>query len=482
MGDAFVKPPPFDLQACYSDSSAMVPLVFILSAGSDPMGAVLRAAEILHTTVDPISLGQGQGPKAERLIERAKEKGTWVVLQNCHLAPSWMTSLEKICEDLDPEDTNPAFRLWCTTYPSDVFPVAVLQNGVKMTNEPPKGIRANLLGSYNADPIADDVFYGSCTKEFEFRRLVFGLCFFHALVQERRLYGPLGWNIPYEFNESDMKISLQQLKLFLDENDEVPYKALVYTAGECNYGGRVTDDKDRRTLLCILQRFYQPKFLENDHRITSSGVYSCPPDGTRQSYIDYIDGLPLVASPDVFGLHDNATLTRDQNDTNALLNSILDTEGGGGGSSSASSSKDDIISTVAADILSKLPANFDIEMAQLKYPVRWDESMNTVLCQELIRFNNLLSLIRISLKNIQKAVKGLVVMSSDLEVLGNSLLVNRLPIMWKARSFPSLKPLGSYVNDLLARLAFFNGWLVDQPPPVFWVSSFFFTQVIIYCI
>ena len=85
MGQKYVKPPPFDLQACYNDSSAVVPLVFILSAGSDPMGAVLRAADQLKTAVDPISLGQGQGPKAEALIERAKAKGTWVVLQNCHL-------------------------------------------------------------------------------------------------------------------------------------------------------------------------------------------------------------------------------------------------------------------------------------------------------------------------------------------------------------------------------------------------------------
>jgi dynein heavy chain len=477
MGEAFVKPPIFDLEACYNDSSATVPLVFILSPGSDPMGAVRRAAESLHIHMDPISLGQGQGDKAKKMIENAKIKGEWVVLQNCHLAPSWMTTLEKIVEDLDP-DTHPNFRIWCTTYPSDVFPVSVLQNGVKMTNEPPKGLRANLFGSFNADPINDDEFYSKCNKGFEFRRLIFGLCFFHALVQERRLYGPLGWNIPYEFNESDLKISIQQLQLFLDENDEVPYKALLYTAGECNYGGRVTDDKDRRTLLCILTRFYQADFLKEDYTITSTGAhqYKCPVDGNRQSYITFIESMPLIATPDVFGLHDNATLTKDQNDTNALLNSILDTEGGGSSAGGSSGSKDDMLSAVAADIASRLPSNFDIEMAQLKYPVRPDESMNTVLCQELIRFNNLLSLIRSSLKNIQKAVKGQVVMSSELEVLGNSLFVNRLPAMWKGKSFPSLKPLGSYVSDLHSRLQFFGEWLDHSAPSVFWISSFFFTQ------
>jgi dynein heavy chain len=475
MGIKFVKPPPFDLQACYNDSSAIVPLVFILSAGSDPMGAVVSAAERLKTHVDPISLGQGQGPKAEALIKKAKIKGTWVVLQNCHLAPSWMTTLEKICEELDPEDTHEGFRLWCTTYPSEVFPVSVLQNGVKMTNEPPKGIRANLLGSFNADPIASDDFYDSCTKGVEFRRLIFGLCFFHALVQERRLYGPLGWNIPYEFNDSDMRISVQQLKLFLNENDTVPFKALVYTAGECNYGGRVTDDKDRRTILCILKRFYSTSFLDDNHFISPSGTFKVPNDGTREDFIEFIDQLPIVAAPEVFGLHDNATLTKDQNDTNALLNSIVDTEGGSG-SGSGGPSKEDILLTVAADIYSKLPTKFDMEFAQVKYPVRWDESMNTVLCQELIRFNNLLNIMQSSLVNVQKAVKGLVVMSEDLDIFGSSLFVNRIPLMWKSKSYPSLKNLSGYFADLLERLKKFNSWLIEKPPVVFWLSSFFFTQ------
>jgi len=477
MGDKYVKPPPFDLQACFADSNSTVPLVFILTQGSDPMGAVMHAGDQLKTLVEPMSLGQGQGPKAEKLIKRAKEKGFWVVLQNCHLAPSWMNTLEKICEDLDPDECHPNFRLWCTTYPSEVFPVSVLQNGVKITKAPPKGIRANLLGSYNVAPIAEDSFFNSCEKGFEFRRLIFGLCFFHALVQERRLYGPLGWNIPYEFNDSDMRISVQQLLLFLDENDFVPYKALVYTAGECNYGGRVTDDKDRRTLLCILKRFYNPTFLDTFHDISPSGSFACPPDGSRESYVEFIDNLPLLAAPEVFGLHENATLTKDQNDTNALLDSMIETEaGGGGGGGGDGQTQDEIILGLSADILAKLPANFDMEYAMLKYPVKWDESMNTVLCQELLKFNVLLSLMKSSLANLQKAVKGLVVMSKDLEAFGGQLFVNRIPLLWKTRSYPSLRPLAGYVSDCLVRLDFFRDWVKNKPPPTFWLSGFFFTQ------
>eukprot|EP00937_MAST-01D_sp_MAST-1D-sp2_P000693 g693.t1 len=477
MGENFVKPPPFNLKDCFADSSVISPLVFILSPGSDPMGALVKLAGEMKIKFDFISLGQGQGPVAEAMISKAREAGSWVVLQNCHLAPSWMNRMESIAEDLSPDNTHDKFRMWCTSYPSDVFPVSILQNGVKMTQEPPRGMRANLLGSFGADPISDPDFYDGCTKGADFHALTFCLCFFHALVQERRQFGPLGWNIPYEFNESDLRISVQQLKMFLEENDETPIKALRYTVGECNYGGRVTDDKDRRTLHCILNRCYRMENLKAGSALSDSGTYTVPPAGTYEEVLSFCDAMPLISPPEVFGMHENANITKNQNETTSLFTNILVTQSNtGGGGGEGGTSKEDTMDLVAADILDKLMDEFDMEQVLIRYPVKWAESMNTVLSNELTRFNRLIKKVKSSLVSVRKAIKGLVVMSAELEALGNSLFFGRIPVMWKGSSYPSLKPLSGYCADLYARLEFFDNWLQNVPPSVFWMSGFFFTQ------
>ncbi|KAJ3227682.1 Dynein heavy chain 7, axonemal [Clydaea vesicula] len=478
MGKRFVEAPPFDLASSYSDSNSCAPLIFVLSPGADPMTGLLLFAESRKmggSRLQSISLGQGQGPIAANMISTGAQEGNWVVLQNCHLAISWMSTLEKICEELNPETTHKDFRLWLTSYPSDKFPVTLLQNGVKMTNEPPKGLKNNLLKSYNSDPISDKSFHEGCKKQEVFEKMLFGLCFFHAVIQERIKFGPIGWNIPYEFTDSDLRISARQLRNFLNEYKDTPYDALSYLTGQCNYGGRVTDDKDRRTLMTLLQLYYTPE-IENtsQYSFSPSKIYHIPESASYKDMLEYIPVLPIQAKPEVFSLHDNADISRNQLETDTFFKAILSTqaraESGGG------KSTEEIIMEVGSGMLAKLPPPIDTAFISSKFPTSYTESMNTVLLQEMIRYKTLVEIVRSSLVNIQKAVKGLVVMSSDLEDVSSSMLNGSIPKLWAGKSYPSMKPLGGYFQDLLQRLAFFKKWMDDGPPIVFWISGFFFTQ------
>lgn len=207
-----------------------------------------------------------------------------------------------------------------------------------------------------------------------------------------------------------------------------------------------------------------------------AGTYKAPTEGDRQSYISYIDSLPIIPLPEAFGLHDNADITKDQNDTAAMLASLLSMNGGGSGGAGAAASAEERVAAIVAGCIQKLPPAFDIEAVQQKYPVLYEESLNTVLAQEMSRFNRLTAVMRESLTAMDLALKGLQVMSGELEAAYKSITVNAVPDLWKKASYPSLKPLGSYLEDLYRRLQMLQDWYEHGPPAVFWLPGFFFVQ------
>eukprot|EP00331_Platyophrya_macrostoma_P018818 CAMPEP_0176474726 /NCGR_PEP_ID=MMETSP0127-20121128/43194_1 /TAXON_ID=938130 /ORGANISM="Platyophrya macrostoma, Strain WH" /LENGTH=757 /DNA_ID=CAMNT_0017870209 /DNA_START=1 /DNA_END=2274 /DNA_ORIENTATION=+ len=461
LGTLYIDPPSFNLDAAFQDSKWNIPIIFILSPGVNPMTELQKLADKLgyRNMMDNLSLGQGQDGPAEAAIKMATKDGRWVILENCHLAVSFMPSLERIVETLTP-DTHEGFRLWLTSMPSDKFPVTVLQNGIKLTNEPPRGLRLNIFKSYNAfnpktfEPNED------FEKKHELKKLLFGLCFFHAHVQERKKFGPLGWNIPYEFSQADLDISREQLRNFVSEPGEIPWDAINYMVAEANYGGRVTDPCE--------------EILNDNYKFSPSGTYYAPPEGTLDMYKEYIQKLPINDKAEVFGLHNNAVISSSIIETNQLLGTallLLPRSVGGEGMS-----PDQLMKEKCAALLDKIPEPFDTDYAAKRHPLMYEESMNTVLQQELLRFNNLIRVVKSSMRNLSKAIDGFVVMSVELESVFNSMFDNLVPEIWAKAAYPSLKPLGSWVNDLIERLNFIQKWIDNGAPPSFWISGFFFTQ------
>jgi dynein heavy chain len=482
MGKYYIEQPIAKLDECFEDSSCTIPLIFILSQGSDPKADF----DAFSTTkkmigIRSISLGQGQGETARKYIESAKTEGTWVLLQNCHLAASWMSDLEAIVEALGEQGTHKDFRLWLTSMPSSDFPISILQNSVKMTIEPPQGIKDNLKKSYesmNKEEIND--------KEVNhlFKRLLYGLCFFHAIIQDRRKFGPIGWNIAYEFTYEDLDVCKKQLKLFLtkaEKMDDIPFEVIRTLCADINYGGRVTDKKDARLIQSIINKFISKEMLTDGYDFTtpSDGYYVSPPPGTHQDYLDFIQKLPHNANPEIFGLHPNAAITYALNQTRTLLESLLSIQPRDTGSSS--DSRNSSISATTNMVLSKTPPTFDLEKVKSIYrPDDYNESMNSVLIQELIRFNRLLEVMVAKLKDLQLAIKGEVVMSEDLEKIADSFYVLQVPKDWSyPLGFLSLKGLNAWIEELNQRVNFFNTWIKEGQPKSFWFGGFFFPQAFI---
>lgn len=228
------------------------------------------------------------------------------------------------------------------------------------------------------------------------------------MVQERKKFGALGWNIPYGFNDTDFHISIQQIQLLLNQYDETPFAAIAYLTGECNWGGRVTDTWDRRLLTTILHDYINEASVRVGYAFGGQQNFVLPTATDHRHILQYInDEMPNSASPPVYGLHTNAGITRDHENSQHLFAATMKAFGfGSGGNKSASTTLDTDFAESIKEIASQLPANFDIDACLTKYPIDYHESMNTVLVQEMQRFNVLLHEIRHSCGEVMKAVEG----------------------------------------------------------------------------
>ncbi len=242
MQPRFAESQILDLDSLLGESNNRTPMICLLSQGSDPSSDIENLSKKYKIECKTISMGQGQEVHARKLLGAFMANGGWALLQNCHLGLPFMDELMGLI--LETEVIHEKFRLWITTDVNPKFPITFLQMSIKFTNEPPQGIKAGLKRTYAW--FTQDMLDMSTRPQY--KPLLYGLAFLHSVVQERRKFGPLGWNIPYEFNQSDLGASVQFVQNHVDElSPKAPISWITarYMFCEVHYGGRVTDDYDR---------------------------------------------------------------------------------------------------------------------------------------------------------------------------------------------------------------------------------------------
>ncbi|KAM5307672.1 dynein axonemal heavy chain 2 [Glossophaga mutica] len=473
LGSRFVEPPVLNMKLVMEDSTPRTPLVFILSPGVDPTSALLQLAE--HTGMaqrfHALSLGQGQAPIAARLLREGMIQGHWVFLANCHLSLSWMPNLDKLVERLQVEDPHPSFRLWLSSSPHPDFPISILQASIKMTTEPPKGLKANMTRLFQ---LVTEPQFSRCSKPAKYKKLLFALCFFHSVLLERKKFLQLGWNIVYGFNDSDFEVSENLLSLYLDEYEETPWDALKYLIAGITYGGHVTDDWDRRLLTTYINDYFCDQSLSTpSYRLSALETYFIPKDGSLASYKEYISMLPSMDPPEAFGQHPNADVASQITEARTLFETLLSLQPQITPSRAGGQSREEKVLELATDVKQKIPEMIDYEGTR-KLLALDPSPLNVVLLQEIQRYNKLMETILFSLTDLEKGIQGLIVMSTSLEEIFNCIFDAHVPPLW-GKAYPSQKPLAAWTRDLALRVEQFELWASRaRPPVIFWLSGFTF--------
>ncbi|NWZ01914.1 DYH9 protein, partial [Loxia curvirostra] len=431
-----------------------------------------------HGNLHNVSLGQGQEVVAEQALDVAAKEGHWVILQNIHLVAKWLSSLEKRLEQLS-QGSHRDFRVFLSAEPapcpeSHIIPQGILENCIKITSEAPTGMHANLhkaLDNFSQDTLE------MCSQEKEFRSILFALCYFHAVVAERRKFGPQGWNRPYPFSTGDLTISVNVLYNYLQASSKVPYDDLRYLVGEIMYGGHITDDWDRRLCRTYLEEFIKPEMLEGE--LCLAPGFPLPGNMDYNGYHQYIDDALPPESPYLYGLHPNAEIGFLTQRSERLLRTVLelqprDSSTGQG----AVGTQEEMVQALLEEMLEKLTDEFN--MAELLARVEERTPYAVVALQECERMNALTAELRRSLAELELGLKGELTMTSEMETLQSCLFLGTVPESWLRRSYPSTASLASWFADLLARISELEAWTRDfSLPSTLWLGGFFNPQSIL---
>ncbi|XP_023241581.1 dynein beta chain, ciliary-like isoform X1 [Centruroides sculpturatus] len=480
LGNKYVESRNIEFSKSFEESSPSTPIFFILSPGVDPLKDVENHGEKMGYTTDNknfhnVSLGQGQEIVAENALDIASQKGHWVILQNIHLVQKWLPNLEKKLEQYF-EDSHPNFRVFMSAEPAEspethIIPHGILESAIKITNEPPRGMLANLHRAF--DNFDQDVLE-SCSKEMEFKSILFSLCYFHAVVAERRKFGPQGWNKIYPFNFGDLIISVNVLQNYLENSSKVPWEDLRYLFGEIMYGGHITDDWDRRLCKTYLEEYMAPELLDGE-LMFASGI-CCPPNLDYNGYHKYIDETILSESPHLYGLHPNAEIGFLTQASENLFGSLLELQprdinlGEG-----TTTTREERITQIIDDIMERLPSQFIL--ADLFTRAEDKTPYTVVAFQECERMNFLLNEIQNSLKELNLGLKGELTITAEMEELENSLFLDHVPKTWTKRAYPSLLGFTAWYCDLILRAKDLESWVNDFVlPSSVWLSGFFNPQ------
>lgn len=295
-----------------SEITSSTPVCLCSVPGYDASYRVENLVATTKSRCASIAMGSQEGyGLADQAIATAVRTGSWVLLKNVHLASSWLSQLEKRLQALNPPK---GFKLFLTMETNSGIPVNILRQSMVIMNEPPPGIRANLVDCLKS--ISPSRLAAGPNEKV---RLYFLLAWFHAVVQERLRYCPLGWSKVYEFNDSDLEAAMAMIDSWMVatakgkaniDPAQLPWAALRILLKQAVYGGRVDSDWDQKLLDSFVDTLFNPSAFEVGYHLVNpigdmEGLVIA--EGSRlDHFVTWAQALPEREPPHWLSLPPNA--------------------------------------------------------------------------------------------------------------------------------------------------------------------------------
>lgn len=255
------------------ESTPSSPLLLVSAPGFDASPMVDQLAKEKNKKYTSVAIGSPEAfEQAETAIKLAARSGSWVLLKNVHLAPTWLVELEKMVYKLQ---LHNLFRLFLTMEVNPKVPKTLLRSSYVLVFEPPSGIKASLTRSYTQAITAEL----SDNRPIQRSKMHFIVAWFNAVVQERLRYIPIGWSKFYEFNQADQKCVLVCVDQWIDsmgrgreaiDPDKIPWDALQTMVSQSIFGGKIDNQFDQKILQSLVEYYFRKETYDVDYPLFNS--------------------------------------------------------------------------------------------------------------------------------------------------------------------------------------------------------------------
>ncbi|CAF3644553.1 unnamed protein product [Adineta steineri] len=433
-----ISPETLNLKKLYSkETISTEPILIIISPGADP-SAELTDLAIGVTGKDKyseIAMGQGQMQIALDLLKKCSSQGSWLCLKNLHLVTSWLTTLEKELNALKPHKD---FRLWLTSEVHPKFPTILLQSSLKITYEAPPGIKKNLLRTFE-NWTQDEFGKGGTTRS----QTLFVLAWFHAIVQERRKYIPQGWTKFYEFSQADLRAGYEIIHRLCERatkqsGGEIQWDYIHGLFDQAVYGGRVDNPVDIDVLRSYLIQYFNSAVISGSkgskNKLTS--MITIPNSSDLNEYKQICENLnDDQDAPSLFGLPANIERSAQRMNSSQIISSLKILQRTDVEIEKFDKDKWSALLTPLLNLWKKL--NQDAGLLKLKvHPPTEDGSLSPIQSfLQLERYNGieLVQTIHENLAALSKVIRGISLITNEVQEYAKDLLQNETPQTWQNR-------------------------------------------------
>ncbi|CAG9829699.1 unnamed protein product [Diabrotica balteata] len=450
LGSKFVEHFQWTIDDIYNESYSLSPILHLQTEGNDfneNLYILLEKKKVTHT-FRSFCISDHSSSPTDLLLEEAREKGFWLLFQNCHLNKRWLEDLETKLVQMNYENTNENFRLWLTAEPTKDIPLELLQNSIKVVYNYPKYFSTGCPGK----------------QEF-FTKFLYGLICFHSALIKRRFYDNLFWEPCYNINENDLKMSIKLLQLSINEAhfSHSDIEKSIFLIGNYQYGTQLNTIYELNVFNNILNGFLNSEIMRSkNYFLGNVREYGLPKKCDYSDYLKLVRNLPEFDNYEIYGISETLESLYSDSCSKTIIQVLSNTI---------------CISEVEQIEQNdfKIISDVDRMLMYLPEQIVLVSYSDYVIENEVKTYNNINRNLRETLVLVKQSLSGLKPLTVELENISLQILRGNVPNTWKKWTYFGNSSLSEFITNLVLRINYFKNLTHNN---TYWLAAFLYPKAL----